>query len=483
MDVYKALEKLAQKYPQKEALIFGERKDTFEELFIKVKRLMGSFKALGMEKGQKIAIYLQNCPEYVYAYLAGLSLGITIVPLDMSLKTEELKNILCHSEAEYLIAKENITLELPNLKKLDINTLISQGEKIDGETIKETDLAIIIYTSGTTGIPKAVPLTYRHLDSPVATLGYFGYDEWLERNICYIPLSHMGGLVYLLMTLGFGSTLVLGKKFIPGVFLKELDKYKITATWLPPSILEMLLMTKEINEVSLKSLKAIVYFGAPSHPKLFMEFEKRFPHIKGVTGWGLTESAAPNVLLPRDMPKEKRYKKGIVGKPAPWVEIKIVDEEGNMLLPGQIGEILLKGWFIMPGYYKAPQLTKEVIKDGWLYTGDLGYLDEEGYLYITGRKKEVIIVGGLNVYASEVEFVISEHPNVKEVAVVGVPDELRGETVKAVIVTNDGTQMSPQEIINFCRKRLPSYKVPRIIEFRNSLPKTPLGKIKKAELK
>ena len=130
MDVYKALEKLAQKYPQKEALIFGERKDTFEELFIKVKRLMGSFKALGMEKGQKIAIYLQNCPEYVYAYLAGLSLGITIVPLDMSLKTEELKNILCHSEAEYLIAKENITLELPNLKKLDINTLISQGEKI-----------------------------------------------------------------------------------------------------------------------------------------------------------------------------------------------------------------------------------------------------------------------------------------------------------------------------------------------------------------
>ncbi|HDD35206.1 MAG TPA: hypothetical protein ENF30_00220, partial [Candidatus Desulfofervidus auxilii] len=412
---------------------------------------------------------------------AGLSLGITIIPLDMSFKIEEVKNVLAHSETEYIIATEEIYF--PKIKIIkDIDKLIEANKETEGETVDETELAVIIYTSGTTGHPKAVPLTYRHLDSPVSTLDYFGYGEWVERNICYIPLSHMGGLVYLLMTLYFGSTLVLGKKFIPGIFLKEVEKYEVTAAWLPPSILEMLLRTKEINEVSLNSLKVIVYFGAPGHPRLFMEFEKRFPHIRGTTGWGLTESAAPNVLLPTNISKEKKYKKGVVGKPAPWVKIKIVDDEGNKLPPHHIGEILLKGWFIMSGYYKEPELTKEIIKNGWLYTGDLGYLDEEGYLYITGRKKEVIIVGGLNVYANEVEFVISEHPNVKEVAVVGIENGFRGEAVKAVIVTNDGTKMNPQEIINFCRKRLPSYKVPKIVEFRDSLPKTPLGKIKKAEL-
>jgi acyl-CoA synthetase (AMP-forming)/AMP-acid ligase II len=329
-----------------------------------------------------------------------------------------------------------------------------------------------------------VPLTYKHLDSPVATLDLFlNNNRYLERILCSIPLSHAGGFVYLMNLVGFGATLVLGDRFIPDRFLKELEQYKITCVWLPPSIIEKLLMTKEIDEVSLKSLKAIVYFGAPGNPKLFIDFEKRFPHVKGITGWGMTETAPPNVILPPDTPKEKRYKKGILGKPAPWVEIKIVDEKGKALPPNQIGEILIKGWVVMSGYYKEEELTKEIIKDGWLYSGDLGYLDEGGYLYITDRKKEVIIVGGLNVYASEVEFILSEHQNIEEVAVIGVADALRGEIIKAVIVSKDGITLDEREIISFCRKRLPSYKVPRLIEFKKALPKTPLGKVKKAELR
>ncbi len=481
MDFYNVLQNTVKKYPQKEALIFGEHIDSFAQLFIKIRRLIGAFQALGIKKGEKLAICLPNCPQYIYAYLAALSLGITVVPLDPSFKKEEVKNILRHAEVNYLISEKDI--EVSEIKVIkDIDNLINSANAVDGEILDEKALAVLIYTSGTTGSPKAVPFTYKHLNSPVATLGYYGYDEWLERNICYVPFSHLGGLVYLLMTVYFGSTLVLGKRFIPGVFLKELEKYKITAVWLPPSILEASLNTKEINEVSLKTLKVIVYFGAPAHPRLFKEIERRFPHIYGVTGWGLTESAAPNVLFTRDMPKEKRYKKGIVGKPAPWVKVKIVDDKGDKLPCNKIGEILLKGWFVMPGYYKEPELTKEIIKDGWLYTGDLGYLDEEGYLYIAGRKKEVIIVGGLNVYATEVEFVIAEHPNIKEVAVVGIPDILRGEVVKAVVVSRDGLQTTPQEIINFCRKKLPGYKVPRVVEFRSELPKTPVGKIKKTEL-
>jgi len=485
MDIYNTLLKTAKRYPKKSAIIFKNKSEDFTELINNINGLMEALKGLGIKRGEKIAIWLPNCPEYVHLYLAALSLGVTVVPLDVSLPSTELASILKHAEANYLIAKKDIRLEIPSLKKVitEIDGSIKRdGIRPEDINIREEELAVIIYTSGTTGRPKAVPLTYRHLDSPISTLRYFDYIEDLSVLACYIPFSHAGGLVYLLMLVCTGSTLVLGGRFSPKRFLRDVEAYKVTGSWLPPSILEAILGEEEINRVSLDSLRLIVYFGAPGHPRIFREFEGRFPHVRGITGWGLTESSAPNVLLPKDTPPEKKYKRGIIGKPAPWVEIKIVDDRGNPLPKGKIGEILLKGWFVMDGYYKEPELTSEVLRDGWLYTGDLGYLDEDGYLYITGRKKETIIVGGLNVYANEVEFVISEHPRVEEVAVVGVFDKLRGEVVKAVVVSKNGTSLSPQEIISFCRKRLPGYKVPKLVEFRKYLPKTSSGKIKKSEL-
>ena len=485
MDIYSSLLNTARKCPEKTAITFGGKSENFTELMEKVNGLMEIFNNLGMKKGEKLAIWLPNCLEYVYLYLAALSLGVTVVPLDVSFPSMELASVLEHAEVDYLVAKEDIILKVPSLKKVitGINKLIKK-EVIEVENIKvkEEDLAVIIYTSGTTGRPKAIPLTYRHLDSPIFTLKYFDYIEDLSVLACYVSFSHAGGLVYLLTLVSAGSTLVLGERFSPERFLKDVETYKVTASWLPPSVLEAILEEKEINRVSLSSLRLIVYFGAPGHPRIFRKFEERFPHVKSITGWGLTESSAPNVLLPKDAPLEKKYKKGIIGKPCPWVEIKIVDDKGNTLPAGQIGEILLKGWFVMPGYYKEPELTKEVLKDGWLYTGDLGFIDEEDYLYITGRKKETIIVGGLNVYANEVEFVVSEYPKVEEVAVIGVPDKLRGEVVKAVVVSKNGARLSSKEIISFCRKKLSGYKVPKVVEFRKDLPKTALGKIKKAEL-
>jgi len=291
-------------------------------------------------------------------------------------------------------------------------------------------------------------LTYRHLDSPVMTLDYFGYLDKFNSMLCPVPFSHEGGLVYILFHISNGSTLVINKRFIPSRFLRDIESYNVELTFVPPAMLEALLRSSEIDKVSLKSLKFVVFFGAPGRPTLLKEFVERFPHITGVTGWGLTESSAPNVIVPINAPLEKRFKKGILGKPVPWIDIKIIDNKGNPLPNGQIGEILLKGWVIMKGYYNERELTKEVLRDGWLYTGDLGYLDEDGYLYIA--------------------------------AVVGVPDSLRGEVVKAVIVPKGNIKR--EEIISYCRKRLAGYKVPRIIEFRENLPKTASGKIKKAEL-
>jgi len=487
MDVYKTFLKTASEYKDKPALVFEGDVITFLNALKYVNRIGNALKELGLKRGEKLAIYLPNCPEYVFFYLATFGLGATVVPLDITAPREELINILKHVEASILIASANEALEIknyvPSLKAVITNVdeiIKSDSEKTLPGRGSEEDIAVIIYTSGTTGRQKGVVLTYRHLDFPVMTLDYFGYLDKFNSMLCPVPFSHEGGLVYILFHISNGSTLVINERFIPAKFLRDIESYNVELTFVPPAMLEALLRSSEIDKVSLKSLKYIIFFGAPGRPTLLKEFEERFPHIRGVTGWGLTESSAPNVIVPIDAPLEKRFKKGILGKPVPWIDIKIIDNKGNPLPNGQIGEILLKGWVIMKGYYNEPELTKEVLRDGWLYTGDLGYLDEDGYLYIAGRKKDVIITGGLNVYANEVEFVISSHPKVAEVAVVGVPDSLRGEVVKAVIVPKGNIKR--EEIISYCRKRLAGYKVPRIIEFRENLPKTASGKIKKAGL-
>jgi len=484
MDIYKAFLNSAKKQPDKIALIHKDKKVKFSQAAKDVNRLAYAFKEMGMKKGEKLAVFLPNSIEYVYTYLSALGLGITVVPIDISFKPEELENILSHAEVSYLVAEKALKFNFPYFKRTiaDIHKLIDASEEKPIDVpIDEEDRAIIFYTSGTTGRPKAVPLTYRHFNSPLGSIKYALKDYEIYNVLaCYVPLSHSGGFIYPLLLANVGSSLVLGERFSPIRFLKDIETYKVTISWVPPSILEAVLRSKGIDTLSLKSLKCIVYFGAPASPGLLKEFEERFPHVNAITGWGPTESAPPNVVLSPDDPKEKRFKRGIMGKVPPWIKTKIVDDKGNSLPNGQTGEILLKGYFVMPGYYKEPELTEEVIKDGWLYTGDLGYLDEEGYLYIVGRKKDVIITGGLNVYPNDVEFVISEHPKVAEVAVVGVPDELRGEVVKAVIVPKE--KLKKEEIIFYCRKRLANYKVPKIIEFRKSLPKTALGKIKKAEL-
>ncbi len=484
MDPYRELEAKAGTYPDRIAFIKGDLGITFSELFDRARSLAGFLAESGVGKGDIVAIYLPNSLTYVISFVASLFLGAAVVPLDMSLREKDLLGILSHSGAKCLISPKGIVghLDVPmiSLSASEAEKASSKGYSFNPMSLEEDDLAMIIYTSGTTGTPKAVPYTYMQLDSTGETLRYFKLEDCVRSLMCHVPFSHLGGVTYILMSLQLGSTVAIGDRFIPGVAVKEIEKYRVTALWLPPNAVYA--MIPHFGEADLSSLELIVYFGAPAGPDLFMEVEKRLPKVSAITGWGMTETTAPIVIIPKDTPPEKKCRKGIVGLPCPWVEIKVVDDEGRDLERGEEGEIAVRSKYVMKGYYKAPELTREIIRDGWLYTGDLGYVDDEGYLYITGRKKDIIIVGGLNVHAREIEEEIMAVPGVKEAAVIGVKDKVRGEAVKAFVVLESGASMTPKDIISALRKKLPSYKIPKVVEIVSDLPRTSSGKVKKSAL-
>jgi len=496
MNVGKLLKATRGKGENKIAIVFKDVYYTYKILEENTNKVANFLKELGVKKGTKVGIYMSNSPEYIYAYFAIFKMGAIAVPLDHRLKTGETFPLLNHCRVEFLITTvskefnpELIMKNVPSLKNIIITkgnfqNCISLEEKIENLSpefpvtdINESEIAVIFYTSGTTDTPKGVIWTYKHLESPMETLNYYHYFK--EDDVCIspIPFSHNGGIAAILLIL-FGVKLVVMEYYHPVELLINLQKYNVTGTFLVPTMFIGMLSLENFEKFKLPHLKWAAVFGAPYSPDVINKFNKVCPQAKLLSGYGLTETAAPNVLPPLD-----NVKFGSVGKPVPWVELKIVDEDGVEVPKGEVGEIIFKGWPVTSGYYNQPELTSQVIKNGWLYTGDLGKFDEDGYLYIVGRKKEVIIVGGLKVYATEVEGVIYKHPKVKEVAVVGTPDKIRGEAVKAVIVPKEGEALTEIEIKIFCREHLTSYKVPSIIELRKALPKTGSGKIRKELLK
>ena len=297
-----------------------------------------------------------------------------------------------------------------------------------------------------------------------------------------IPFSHLGGLDYMLLMIYFGVTLVLMDRFNPLEFLKQIEKHKGTIFCIVPSMFVAILSLKEYDKFDLSSLKYAVVFGAPSAPALLGKFHKACPNAYLLNGWGMTETSAPNSYLPtgtqiKEIPN--------TGKFPPGTEARIVDDEGNMLGNGEAGELWIKGKnVVMEGYYKEKELTSQTLtKNGWLKTGDIAICDKQGRYSIVGRKKEMIKVSGEIVFCPEVEEIIHRHPRVKEVAVIGVPDSLRGEVPRAYIVVREGVSLDEQEIRTFLRGQLAHFKIPHQFRFSNSLPKNRIGKIDKERLK
>ncbi len=509
MNIASVLIKTTKKFHSKPAVIFSRQNSrdpdlsgrdqpiSFLTLCDNVFKLANGLLKLGIKKSDKVAIYLPNNPEYIYSYLALFSLGATVVPLDYMLTDDELVSCLSHCQAKLLIAKEKDAVSLENLKKrvLSLGNIVVLGQPKNNfksfedilnsarplpfeAEINDQDPALIMYTSGTTGSPKGILLNYKHLEGSPRAMEYFVDLTDKDVKISALPLSHSGGLVYIQNCICYGITLVLMERFQPLEFLRNIQKYKVTCFHLVPSMYYAILHLKEFESFDLSSLRWLVVFGAPSDPHSLRRFQQYCPQAHLLNGWGLTETCPPNTVIPLGSKKIES-----VGRPPPWVEIKILSEENNELPQGQVGEIAIRGWVVMEGYYKDPEGTAEVIRNGWFHTGDLGRLDEEGFLYIVGRKKDMIKVSGEIVYSFEVENALLKHPAVAEAAVVGMPDKLRGELVKAFVVLKKDALVQAEDIRLFCREHLAHFKVPHSVEFRDALPKTPSGKIQKEKLK
>ncbi len=514
MDAAKLLINIAERFPDKPAIIFRDKPISFSELKESSFRLANSLTKIGIKKGDKVAIYLPIWPEYVISYLALFSLGATVVPLDYLLTIDELVSCLKHSETKLLIAysKEGLSLEeikkkVPTLKNFilskekkpgffNLEELIDRGESRNpAVAIKDDDYAIIMYTSGSTGRPKGVLKSYRNLDAAPMAMDHSVKLTDKDSTICCLPFSHDGGFVFFQDCIYYGITTVLMERFVPIELLRNIQKYKLTCFWLVPSMYYAILQMNEFEKFDLTSLRWVVVFGAPSSPTLLKRFHQYCPNAAFLNGWGMTETMGPTIVLPMGSDNLAS-----IGKPMPWVEVKIVSAEGGSLpdrqagasggdendkeLPvGSIGELAVKSWIVMAGYYKDPQLTAEVMRDGWLHTGDLARIDEQGFVYIVGRKKEMLKVGGQLVFAPEVEEAIHKHPKVAEVAIIGVPDKLRGEVPKAFIVLKQGESTTEEEIRSFAKEHLAHFKVPHYYEFCESLPKTRSGKVDKENLR
>jgi len=497
MDVAKTLISTTERFPDKPAIIFKDKPISFSQLKDNSFKLANSLKKLGVKKGDKVAIYLPSCPEYIYSYLALFSIGATVVPLDFMLKEDELTSCLGHAEVKVLIAKDKQEISLKKLKDnvASLQTIILCHDRINGfinfeefysqETsqvpqveINDSDPCLIMYTSGTTGKPKGILLNYRHLDGSPKAMEHFVDLTKNDVKLCALPLSHIAGLIYIQNCIVYGITLVLMERFIPLEFLNNIQKFKVTCFHIVPSMYIALLHLKEFEKYDLSSLRWLVVFGAPSSPEVLKRFLQYCPKAHLYHGWGMTETCPPNTVIPAGSDKIAS-----VGKPSPWSQISIFDENDKELPVGSIGEIVIKGWIVMQEYYKDSETTKQLLRNGWFHTGDLGKFDADGFLYIVGRKKEMIKVGGQIVYQPEVEAAMHKHPSVAEVAVIGVSDNLRGEVPKAFVVLKEGTTTKEDELHYFCKEHLAHFKVPHHIELKSSLPKTSSGKIDKEALK
>jgi long-chain acyl-CoA synthetase len=492
----------ATSYPHRTALVYEGRKYSYGELDELTGAFASGLRRLGVAKGDKVAILLPNCPEFVIAYFGAVKAGAAAVPLNTFLTAPEISYILHDSRAGCLvfssIYKDRVAGldgqsarpahlicvggEMPGTQGFESVIQGGRAEKdLPGDAVGDDEPAAVLYTSGTTGQPKGAVLTHRNLLSNAAACASMFRVTKNDRFLLFLPMFHaFSFLVCLLLPITLGGRVMILQSVKP--FSKVIKAIVIgRASFfvaIPP--VYKVLSHKKFPKLLLKllPLRICVSGAAPLPIDVLTRFSANFP-IPLLEGYGLTE-ASPVVSC---NPLDGTRKPGSVGLPLPGVSVRIVSEDGSVLPPGQVGEITVRGKNVMTGYLNNEEATRDTLRDGWLYTGDLGYVDDEGYIFIVDRKKDLIITHGMNIYPREVEEALYAHPAVRQAAVIGIKDPSHGEIPKAYISLNDGSALTEKEVKGFLRERIAGYKIPRQVEFMDSLPMTPTGKILKKELK
>jgi long-chain acyl-CoA synthetase len=508
MNLIRLLEESAKKFSWHKCLIFDHQAYSFEALNVKANQLAFGLKLrLGIQKGDKVAILMNNCPEFIIALFAILKTGAVCVPLNVFLTFNELKYIIKDCGARLLISssdfleilqqfimeKEQGIQDVSLLEKIilmdkKVDKFLYRDQIVIKEQTKNLlididsyDLALLIYTSGTTGFPKGVMLTHANICANVISSVQALEISRKDRFLLILPMFHSFTLtVCILIPIYTGSKIIIIKSVKPFQnVLRSILLNRITIIVGIPSLFDILknIHLPPILQMFLR-VKVCISGAAPLSQKTLQIFKEKFKKIPLLEGYGLTE-ASPVVSI---NPLRGIQKPCSIGLPIPGVEVKVVRDDESEAENEEIGELIVKGPNIMAGYFNRPKETKETIKGEWLFTGDMAKIDNEGYIYIVGRKKDMILSHGMNVYPSEIENVLQVHPKIKEVAVVGKQYKSKGELPVAFVVLHKDCSAEEGEIINFCKGKLANYKIPRVIEFRDQLPKTPTGKILKREL-
>ncbi|WP_409299001.1 long-chain-fatty-acid--CoA ligase [Peribacillus sp. SCS-26] len=502
------LQETAKKYPSHPAVSFYGRKTSYLELHRMSEAFASALQQNGIQKGDRVAIMLPNCPHYIISYYGILSAGAIVTQINPMSVERELHHLLNDSGAETIIAfgdflpRVEAVRKETNLKKVIAVAFQTPAAKPDGAVLFEDflksgngtaggitvdpkeDTAVLQYTGGTTGRSKGAMLTHRNLVANVLqSYEFFKFDLSFgkERCLTVIPLFHVFAMTSCMnLSIFLGAEMILLPRFDLEEVLRTIKTEQPTLFPGVPTMYVALTNHPNAEEYGIDSIEICNSGSAPMPVELLREFERK-TGSRILEGYGLSE-AAP---VTHCNPSFAERKPGTVGIPFPSTDYKIVDTAtGNdELPPGELGEVIVRGPQVMKGYWNLPEETANVLRDGWLYTGDIGLMDVEGYLSVVDRKKDMIIASGFNIYPRDIEEVLYEHPSVQEAVVIGVPHAYRGETIKAVLVLKNGREADEEEIQAFCRTNLASYKVPEIIEFRSQLPKTSVGKILRRALR
>jgi long-chain acyl-CoA synthetase len=481
------------------AVRHGGRELTYAELDERANRLAQALLASGVRAGARVAYLDRSAPEIVELLFAASKIGAVLVPLNWRLATREMAAVLGDAQAPLLIAGPSYADVASGLAERlspapavvvvgePYERWLAAHEPVDpGGRGHAEDVIVQMYTSGTTGVPKGVLTTHRNLASTARTSVRWGFDAE-SVSLTPLPMFHIGGIGWAYCGLWHGATTVLVSEFEPEAVLELLERERVTNAVLVPTMLQMLAAVPGAGERDYSALRSIAYGAAPITTPVLKTALRTFGcSLFGL--YGLTESTGGVVALEpgdHDPGGAREHLLRSAGRPYPWVELEIVDPAGGRRLgPGEVGEVWLRGPNVTPGYFNRPAETAAALTpDGWLRTGDGGYVDEQGYLFLTDRIKDMIVSGGENVYPVEVEDALAQHPDVVDVAVIGVPDDRWGETVKALIVPRRGARPATEDILAFARERLAGYKLPRSVELVDDLPRNPSGKVLKRELR